>query len=319
MQPFKLKPAYKDYIWGGQKLKTEFGKKTGLATVAESWELSAHPDGSSIITTGELAGTSLSDFFKMYPSLCGTKNEIRADFPILVKLIDAARRLSVQVHPDDAYARVHENDNGKTEMWVVLEAEPGATLYHGFSREVTKEELTQRIEDGTVEEVLRKVPAKMGDVFFIAAGDIHAIGAGLVIAEIQENSNATYRVYDYGRTDDAGNPRPLHIQKALDVTRLTPVYSSPPGEGNPVKANGCTLKQLASCPYFTVDTLALNGAFQNRQDGGSFTAVLCTDGSGLLTADKATLEAKKGDTLFVPSDVAEYALSGCGSFLLITT
>ncbi len=319
MLPFKLKPSYKDYIWGGTRLKTEFGKKTGLATLAESWELSAHADGPSIITTGELAGTPFSDFFSMYPALCGSKNRARADFPILIKLIDAAEALSIQVHPADDYARAHENDNGKTEMWYVLDHAPGAFLYFGFAGDITREEFARRIADGTLTEVLRAVPVQKGDVFFIPAGTIHAIGAGIVLAEVQQNSNATYRVFDYGRTGADGKPRALHIEKALDVTSLHPADTHAPGAAAPLEMEGCTLHRLASCGSFTVDALALTGEYKGAQDGSTFTSVLCTDGSGILAAEGGTLEARKGDSLFIPADVAAYRLSGFGSFLLTTT
>ena len=212
----KLKPGCKDYIWGGQRLKTDFGIQSGLNPLSEAWVLSCHPDGPSVLADGPDKGMTLRAWLdKAGKEALGTACEAFEDFPMLIKLIDAKKDLSIQVHPSDAYALEHEGQYGKTEMWVVLDAEPGASLYYGFDREVSLEEFSSRVSDGTLTEVLRKVPVKPGDVFFIPSGTLHAIGAGLVIAEIQQNSNVTYRVFDYGRLGADGKPRPLHVEKAL--------------------------------------------------------------------------------------------------------
>lgn len=318
MLPFKLEPAYKDYIWGGNKLKTDYNKKTELPIVAESWELSARPDASSVIADGELAGMPFSEFYRRYPQLCGTDAAGSPVFPVLIKLIDAKESLSVQVHPDDRYAIAKEHDLGKTEMWVVLDCEEGASLYYGFERPVDKATYQNALQNGTLTELLRAVPVKRGDVFYIPAGTIHAIGAGIVLAEIQENSNSTYRVYDYGRVGADGKPRPLHVGKALDVTRLTNAPDSVPGEEEPQTTPCGTVRRLASCPYFTVDGVELDGRFTFEADGSSFVSVLCTDGEGVLSANEKELMAKKGDSLFVPSDIPQFGLDGKGRFLFTT-
>ena len=226
----------------------------------------------------------------------GTACEPFEDFPMLIKLIDAKKDLSIQVHPSDAYALEHEGQYGKTEMWVVLDAEPGASLYYGFDREVSLEEFSSRVSDGTLTEVLRKVPVKPGDVFFIPSGTLHAIGAGLVIAEIQQNSNVTYRVFDYGRLGADGKPRPLHVEKALAVTDRRPAPALDFG------------KHLGDCRYFTTD--GYQGDFRGDCDGTSFHALLFTDGQGSLTCGGETREVKKGQCWFLPAGSGEYQVSG---------
>ena len=223
MAILKLKPSCKDYLWGGTKLRTEFGIKSEKETLAESWELSCHPDGPSYIANGEDAGKTLEEYIKIHgKEILGTDCEAFKQFPVLIKFIDAKKDLSIQVHPDNKYALKNEGQYGKTEMWYVVEAEEGASLYYGFSREVSEEEFEKRITDHTLTEVLNKVQIHKGDVLFIDPGTIHAIGAGCLIAEIQQNSNVTYRVYDYGRKGPDGKERELHVEKALDrkSTRL---------------------------------------------------------------------------------------------------
>lgn len=318
MGPFLLTPAYKDYLWGGTKLKTLYGKQSDFDIVAESWELSAHADGDGTIATGPLTGTSFAAFVKQYPQLCGTHNQHEAAFPVLIKFIDAKGSLSIQVHPDDAYAQRVEGEPGKTEMWVVLENEPGAFLYHGFNRPVSKAEFAARIGDGTLPEVLHKVEVKPGDVIFIEAGTIHAIGAGIVLAEVQQNSNSTYRVFDFGRVGADGKPRELHIEKALDVTRLEVAGSAAPGAGKPETVAGGIRTRLAACPKFTVDAVELDGCYRQALDGSSFVSVLCTDGEGRLATDEGELDFRKGDSLFVPADQPYFTLEGKAKVLLST-
>ena len=211
-EPFvKLLPVFKDYLWGGTKLKSLYGARETI--VAEAWLLSAHPDGESVIAEGRYEGLTLREYLKTEDKKEGEeKKGDEVPFPILIKLIDAARTLSVQVHPDDDYARVHENDSGKNEMWLLLEAEPDAYLYAGFNRDVTQEEIRRRVQDGTIEDVLHKIPTHAGDEVFIPAGTVHAIGAGNLILEVQQSSNATYRLYDYNRRGADGKLRPLHLQ-----------------------------------------------------------------------------------------------------------
>jgi len=194
-EPIKLLPAFQDYLWGGTRLKTEYNKKTDLEKVAESWELSNHKAGESIVASGEEAGLTFGEYIKKY-DVIGKRAKEFDFFPILIKFIDAKDSLSVQVHPDDEYSLKNNGEYGKTEMWYVMDCDEGATLYYGFNRTITKEEFRKRIKNNTLLEVLNEVPVKKGDVFFIKSGTVHAIGKGILICEIQQNSNTTYRVYD---------------------------------------------------------------------------------------------------------------------------
>lgn len=234
--PFLLKPAGKDYLWGGQRLRADFGKESVLNPLAETWECSTHPDGPSLVESGAFAGMTLKEVLKEHPEYLGThplcnytKEQLAAgELPVLIKFIDAKKDLSVQVHPDDEYARTHENGSrGKTEMWYVLDAAKDSSLVYGFSQDMEREQLKKSIEDGTIGEYLQKIPVHKNDTFYIEAGTVHAIGAGCLMAEIQENSNLTYRMYDYDRQDKYGKKRPLHIERALEAVKLD--KSTPPG------------------------------------------------------------------------------------------
>lgn len=203
MEIMKLIPTGKDYLWGGTRLREEYGKKIELTPLAETWECSVHPDGPSYVANGIYKGQSLAEVLSAHPEYLGTKVE-NGKLPVLVKFIDAKKDLSVQVHPDDTYAREHEGDNGKTEMWYVVDADEGAHLIYGFQHKVTEEILRKAIETGTLDKHLQKVEVHKGDTYFVPAGTVHGIGKGILVAEIQESSNVTYRVYDYDRVDKNG-------------------------------------------------------------------------------------------------------------------
>lgn len=315
MEPLKLSPAFKDYLWGGQKLKTEFGKETPLDIVAESWELSTHPDGESIISSGPLSGKVLSTFIKENPAALGTRCK-QSELPILIKLIDAAKSLSIQVHPDDAYAERVEGELGKTEMWYVLDCEPDAFLYFGFRNSISPEEMRRRIEDNTITEMLYPAPVKKGDVFFISAGTIHAIGAGILLAEIQENSNTTYRVYDFERLGADGKPRALHVDKALEVTKLEPAQREAPGAAVLSDLVQYRLMRLASCDYFCVEHVDLKSTYIRTMFETSFLSILCTQGECILLP--WNIPIKKGDSFFLPAQAQTISLEGRGEFLMTT-
>lgn len=284
----KLSSAFKDYLWGGTKLRDIYHKPCDFDIIAESWELSAHPDGTSVIATGQYKGMLFTEYLeKIGLSALGTKYDANKEFPLLIKLIDAKQNLSVQVHPDDVYALQHENGYGKTEMWYVIDAEPGAGLYVGFNRDVSKEEVAQRIKDNTIMEVLDFHPTKPGDVFFIPAGTVHAIGAGNLICEIQQSSNSTYRLYDYDRRDKFGNPRELHLDKALDVLNYHK-YEPIPFEGK------------VSCKYFNVSFVDVEGKQQITLTNDSFYSITCIKGSGTLTLGE-TMPINSGETVFIPA------------------
>ncbi|MBQ9899042.1 MAG: class I mannose-6-phosphate isomerase [Ruminococcus sp.] len=316
MTPFLLEAPIKDYIWGGTRLREEFGKESTLERLAESWELSCHPDGTSIIASGGSKGTPLTEFLSSHPEALG-KNCARFDrFPVLVKLIDARNDLSVQVHPDDAYARAHENDNGKTEMWYVLDADDGAELVYGFRDTLTQEELRAAVSDNSLMEKVNRVPVKKGDVFFITPGTLHAIGKGILIAEIQQNSNVTYRVYDYGRLGADGKPRELHVEKAIEVTKLAPPEHR---YGQPERINlaGGWRTPLAECRYFRTERV---DAFRGTDVGSAdtFTHILVIDGEAELVGGAETLPLKKGSSVFVPAGSEAFRIKGNCSMIITT-
>ncbi|MBR6046298.1 MAG: class I mannose-6-phosphate isomerase [Ruminococcus sp.] len=305
MAIIRLRPAFKDYIWGGTRLRDDFGKDCDFDKIAESWELSCHKDGDSVVADGEDVGLTLRQYIERHGrAVLGTNCERFEDFPILIKLIDAKDNLSVQVHPDNEYAQRVEGEYGKTEMWYVVDCDPGAELLYGFKHEISKEEFAERIGNNTLLEVTNNVPVHKGDVFFIEAGTLHAIGKGILIAEIQQNSNTTYRIYDYGRVGKDGKPRELHVEKAQDVTVLAPAkqYPDTPAEQH----EGWTSKLLARCEYFTVYALDIGGMAELEADGTSFLDLLILEGEG--TAGDTPF--KKGDSIFVTAGTGRFAVNG---------
>lgn len=321
--PFLLAPAGKDYLWGGQRLKDDFSKEIDMDPLAETWECSTHPDGPSMVASGEHKGKSLIQVIKEHPEYLGTHPKTEGGLPILIKLIDAKQNLSVQVHPDDAYAAKYEQGSlGKTEMWYVLDAAKDAQLIYGFYHDISKERLKRSLEDGTVERYLQRVKVKKDDLFYIEAGTVHAIGAGILIAEIQECSNITYRMYDYNRTDKNGNPRPLHLKKALEVAdrrgRQTP--------RQPMRVlryqKGCASELLCRCKYFQAERQLINtercremADFQT--DSNSFQVLLCVDGCGTLFGEEEMIHFFKGDCIFIPADSMPLKLHGRAQMLKI--
>lgn len=317
--PIKLVAPLKDYIWGGAKLKYDFYKKTDLNCVAESWELSCHKDGSSVIGNGSFKGMSLPEYIeKKGKAILGKNCEAFDSFPVLIKLIDACDNLSVQVHPKNDYALRVEGEYGKTEMWYIVDCEEGASLLYGFDHEITKEEFAERIKNNTLLDVTNRVNVKKGDVFFIEAGTLHAIGAGILIAEIQQNSNTTYRVYDYGRVGNDGNPRELHIEKALDVTELTRPSREPVAQGKPLRYNGATITLLSSCEYFTTEHILLEGEYKESADALSFHSLLCLSGNLKLTSAHGSIDIDKGESVFLEADYGEYTIIGSGELIKTT-
>ena len=321
-KPFLLSPAGKDYLWGGNRLKTEFNKEIDLVPLAETWECSTHPDGPSVIVTGEYAGKTLAELLKEHPEYLGKHPGTEGELPVLIKFIDAKKNLSVQVHPDDAYAREYENGQlGKTEMWYVMDAAPDAQLVYGFSHDITKEQLRKSLEDGTVEKYLQKVKIQKDDVYFIEAGTVHAIGAGALIAEIQESSNLTYRLYDYKRVGKDGKLRELHIDKALDVANLK--SSSEPRQ--PLRLlkykKGSATELLCRCKYFQVERYLLNTESSRKlvefqTAGDTFQVFLCLDGCGVVfMEDGDSINFFKGDCIFVPANSLSMKFHGKAQFL----
>lgn len=318
--PLLLRPSGKDYLWGGRRLKDEFEKKLDLEPLAETWECSTHPDGPSYVSGGVFDGMKLADVLQRHPEYLGERHKGETVLPILIKLIDAKQDLSVQVHPNDAYAREFEGGQlGKDEMWYVLDAGKGASLVYGLNQDCTKEQLRQALADGTVMRYLQKVPIHKDDLFFIRAGTIHAIGAGALVAEIQESSNLTYRLYDYDRLDKDGKKRELHIEKALAVADLH--SSAEPRQ--PLRVlryrQGMASELLTRCKYFEVYRMMVNTERRQkvryRADELAFRVLLCVDGCGVLTFDGGELLFYKGDCIFVPADSAVLTIHGQAQFL----
>ena len=308
----KLKPSCKDYLWGGSRLKEEYGKEYEGEILAETWELSCHPDGPSYIVNGKYAGCTLQQYIDGEGrDVLGVNCRRFRDFPILTKFIDARDSLSIQVHPDNRYALKNEGQYGKTEMWYVMDAGEDAYLYYGFKKELSVEEFARRIEADTLTEVLNAVPVQRGDVLFIEAGTIHAIGRNILIAEIQQNSNVTYRVYDYGRVGKDGKKRDLHIEKALAVTKRVPIVR-----------DKSSYPHVADCDYFTVDKLNLDGNVMRRMEGNvsdrSFASILILDGAGTISNQGETLDYKKGDSFFLAAGSGAYIMEGTCDALITT-
>ena len=371
----KIHPACKQYLWGGEKLIREYGISSPKTPLAEAWVLSAHPDGDSRISFSDMVrfsegtassegaefseetasseggffseGESFADYLKSHPDAVGSLGKAFPFFPTLIKLIDAKKALSIQVHPDDGFALSREGQYGKTEMWIVLEREEGAFLYFGFQKDYTEEEIRRAIEEENFPSLLCKVMVEPGDVFFIPAGTVHAIGAGILLAEVQQNSNLTYRVYDYGRKDAQGNTRELHVEKALEVMdrKQLSAYRQEVFKKQGTKAAGKNvyLERIGSCEYFTVDRLFLedNAFYSGKLTKESFLSLLVLEGEGVLTEEAKRCEdmhqessreckqekssstgkkeqrfVKKGESYFLPAEEGQWSLKGTGKFLL---
>lgn len=302
MYPLLLKPPVKDYLWGGTKLKEEFGLETDKEIAAEGWMLSCHKDGSGVVVNGELKGKTLPEALEIFGKEALGKNaENFTYFPILIKLIDAKQSLSVQVHPDDEYALRVEGEYGKTEMWYVVDCDDGASLVYGFNRDVEKEEFERRIKDNTLMEICNSVPVKKGDLFFITAGTLHAIGGGILIAEVQQNSNSTYRVYDFGRVGVDGKPRELHIEKAIDVTKTTTPEIPYGNVGKVTEFDWGSERELASCDLFTGKVLNIKGETE-IENKDSFVSLVVLSGEITITYNGEEIKAQKGASIFIPAN-----------------
>ena len=365
----KIHPACKQYLWGGEKLIREYGISSPNTPLAEAWVLSAHSDGDSRISFSDMVrfsegtasseggffsegvsysdGESFADYLKSHPDAVGSLGKAFPFFPTLIKLIDAKKALSIQVHPDDSFALSREGQYGKTEMWIVLEREEGAFLYFGFQKDYTEEEIRRAIEEENFPSLLCKVMVEPGDVFFIPAGTVHAIGAGILLAEVQQNSNLTYRVYDYGRKDAQGNTRELHVEKALEVMDRKQLSSyrqeAFKKQGTKAAGKNVYLERIGSCEYFTVDRLFLedNAFYSGKLTKESFLSLLVLEGEGVLTEETKCCEdmhqessteykqekcsfagkkeqrfVKKGESYFLPAEEGQWSLKGTGKFLL---
>jgi len=309
MNILRFYPVFKDYIWGGTKLNDVFKKNTGMSYTAESWELSSHPDGESRVKGGKYDGITLSEYVKSNPEVLGT-NRKTDEVPILIKLIDAKDNLSIQVHPDDNMAKKLENQNGKTEMWYIIDSDEDSEIICGVKNTMSGDELKEAILNNTVIDKLNSVTSKKGDVFFVESGTIHAICKGNLIAEIQQNSNVTYRLYDYDRRDSNGNPRQLHIEKGIQASdckkyteRCIPTASD-------------STRLIASCDYFAVKELVVSQSAEFCCRPESYQALLVVDGSLELNKGNESELIRSGETVFLPAGFGVYKLYGSGTVLI---
>jgi len=316
LYPVKLKPVFKDYIWGGNTLKSKFNKQTNLERVAESWELAVHKEGECKVQGGPHDGIPLSGLLKLWGAeVLGSKyNKADKTFPLLIKFIDAKDNLSIQVHPSDDYSLKVEGQPGKTEMWYIINAEEDAKIIYGFKDNITKEEFLDAVKNNTLTDILNVIPVKKGEAYFIPSGTVHAICKGSLIAEIQQNSNVTYRIYDYDRIDKDGNKRPLHLDKAVDVIDFSKqklAQNTEPNKDSPERL-------LAHCKYFKVYEYAINGELVLHVGSESFLALNIVSGDGFLEYHGKTQPVSAGDSFFIPANMDDFKITG-NIILLVST
>lgn len=307
MEPLFMNPIYKDYIWGGTKLKETLAKDTPFETTAESWEISTNEAG--LTTVKNLEGVTLKELFdnnEKREEIFGTKTKDMDKFPLLIKFIDARDNLSVQVHPDDEYALKFENDTGKTEMWYVMDCDKDASLICGMKESVKQEEIERIIQEGNIRGYLKQVPIHKGDVIYIPSGTVHAILKGTLICEIQQNSNLTYRVYDWDRIGKDGKPRELHIQKAIDVIKQDTKQNIIPTNNQEIDS----YKNVITCDYFKVDSLNIETSYQETLDKTTFEAMMVVEGHGILKVNNKEYEIKLGESFMIPANLGEYEVKG---------
>lgn len=315
LYPLTFDPILKERIWGGEKLRTYLKKPVTSPITGESWELSAVKGDVSVVAEGSLKGKDLNDLIDMWPNaILGTAVHARfgKEFPLLFKYLDAREDLSIQVHPNDELARERHNSFGKTEMWYVMQADPGARIIVGFREKSSPEAYLDSLKDNSILGLLDRTAAKKGDVFFLETGTVHAIGAGLVIAEIQQTSDITYRIYDFDRTDAQGNRRELHVEQALDAINYEKTDAR--------RAYGRELNvsnTMVECPYFTTNFLPLDGSIDVSKSGDSFTVYMCTEGEFIVSADGKAYEFRTGDTILMPAALTSFTLSGNAALLEI--
>jgi len=306
LYPLTFDPIFKDYVWGGRNLAEKLGRSLPDGIVAESWDIAAHPNGSSLVNAGSMQGKTLGEVMALWgEALVGSNSQPALElgkFPLLIKLLDANRWLSVQVHPDDAYGLAHEQEFGKTEMWIVLHAEPGAEIIYGFVPGVTRERYAQEIADERAADSLQRLPVKKGDVIFVPAGAIHALGPGIIVAEIQQNSDTTYRIYDWGR------PRPIHLEQALAVLDFGMVTPGPVRPRTLIKEDGLHVEQLAVCPYFETNRIILppDNAFYGFCDGATFEVWGVLEGRATIEWSGEPVTLAGVSWALLPADMGEF-------------
>ncbi len=311
MEPILFIPDYKERVWGGEKLRTSYGKAIPYEHTGESWEIACHSNGQSVAANGRFKGMTLKEMLlKEGPDLIGKVFTEEDKFPLLIKLIDAKEDLSVQVHPDDVYAALNENGElGKSEAWVVLEADPGSKLVVGLKEGTSKASFEQAINNNTLESVLNELEVKSGDVIDIPAGLVHAIGSGILLAEVQQNSDTTYRVYDWNRIGLDGKSRDLHIDKSLDTIDFEEIHSTECTPGTTTAHEGYTQTKYVENKYFTLESVMVDIAYRSSRKA-DFEIFMVLDGEGILSGDFESMVVKKGDSLIIPNAITGYVFEG---------
>lgn len=316
LYPLKFNPLLKERIWGGSTLKDKYGKNSPEGKkIGESWEVSGVDGDISVVSSGKLKGNNLQELIEVYMGeLVGDKvyERFGLDFPLLIKLIDAQDVLSIQVHPDDELAKERHNSYGKTEMWYVVDCQPGAFLYVGFKKKTSREEYLAAVENGTLPELLNAIEVKPGDAYFIPAGTIHAIGKGLLIAEIQQTSDITYRVDDWGRVDDNGNPRQLHTELAVDAID----FENMPELNVTVDPQAGKSVEMVKCEYFTTNVVKVEGQLEREYEKlDSFVIYICLDGDFEVVCEDGSAKLSKGECMLIPAQENSVVLKGNGTLL----
>jgi len=313
--PLQFEPIFKERIWGGDKLNTLLHKPITSKITGESWELSAVEGDVSIIANGESKGKSLTTLIDEYPNeILGTEvyKRFGTKFPLLFKYLDAKEDLSIQVHPNDELAKKRHNSFGKTEMWYIMQAENDARIIVGFKEKSNPGEYLENLKNKTVLSILDDVKVKSGDVFFLETGTVHAIGAGLVVAEIQQTSDITYRIYDFDRVDANGNARELHVDLALEAINYNTVETKKEYSKNVNQSN-----EVVDCPYFTTNFIPLDGEINVSKSGETFTVYMCVEGSFEIEYNNSKMQYIKGDTVLLPAAMNSFSLNGKASILEI--
>lgn len=303
-EPMFLKPVFQEKIWGGSRLRSVFGFDIPNDKIGEDWAISAHPHGVSVVENGEYQGQKLDELWQNHKELFGNPTE--PVFPLLIKILDAEDELSVQVHPDDAYGMKHEGELGKTECWYIIDAEPGAEIIYGHHAK-TREELAEMIQEGRWDDLLKKVPVKKGDFFYVPSGTIHAIGKGIMILETQQSSDTTYRVYDYDRKDANGNTRELHIQQSIDVTTVPAIM--PQIQMKEVRKGNSSIVTYLETEFFNVYEWDIKGITSFKKQA-PYTLATVIDGAGELVVNEKIYPLTKGASFILPNDVTEWTVQG---------
>ncbi|MCX7884770.1 MAG: class I mannose-6-phosphate isomerase [Caloramator sp.] len=309
LYPLFFEPVYKNIIWGGRDFERLFKRTLPEGNIGESWEICCHKNGMSIVSNGNLKGLTLKEIIEKYKEeILGIKCSDTSTFPLLIKFIDAKDKLSIQIHPDDDYALLNEGDMGKSEMWYIIDAKEDAKLIYGVKKGISKEDFEKAISNGNLEEYVNYVNVKKGDSVFIPSGTIHAILDGIVVAEIQQNSDTTYRVYDYNRVDSRGMKRQLHIKKALDVINFD--FEGKIIKKDEIILDGYDVENIANCKYFVVDKINVKKCYKDKCNGQTFHAYTAVEGEGELIHNNINYKINSGNSFLIPSSIGEYEIRG---------